>query len=237
MTGGGGYSLKKRYFCDDANVDRSDPVQLHLVYAQCRDSLKTMPGLNEAEAAQLEALRLQAEVGTVDPNLHSKEWLRKNVQTGNPDAVLQAWKKLAGINEVNRLANLFGTCFSFNFFCCSANTDSRKTVRQLPTYGITTFQAAEKKDSKKLGSISIGITRDAVLRIDPATNQVFLFFLWTSKVVSFGLKQKLRLSRGFRWSTFAVGWLDPTRLQLTLVLTKTSTTPSRLQMAKKCPNC
>ena len=95
--------MKKRYFCDDANVDRSDPVQLHLVYAQCRDSLKTMPGLNEAEAAQLEALRLQAEVGTVDPNLHSKEWLRKNVQTGNPDAVLQAWKKLAGINEVNRL--------------------------------------------------------------------------------------------------------------------------------------
>ncbi len=32
--------LKKRYFVNDANVDRDDPVQLHLVYIQSRDGIQ-----------------------------------------------------------------------------------------------------------------------------------------------------------------------------------------------------
>ncbi len=31
--------FKKRYFVDDLNVDKSDPVQLHLVYLQSRDAI------------------------------------------------------------------------------------------------------------------------------------------------------------------------------------------------------
>ncbi len=31
--------LKKKFFFNDANVDRSDPVQLHLLYVQVRTPL------------------------------------------------------------------------------------------------------------------------------------------------------------------------------------------------------
>jgi hypothetical protein len=31
--------LKKKFFVSDVNIDRSDPVQLHLLYIQCRETI------------------------------------------------------------------------------------------------------------------------------------------------------------------------------------------------------
>lgn len=31
--------LKKKFFVEDANISRDDPVQLHLVYVQSRDAI------------------------------------------------------------------------------------------------------------------------------------------------------------------------------------------------------
>ncbi len=59
----GQFQLKKRFFCDDLNVDRSDPIQLHLAYVQQKESVasRALP-VNDAEAAKLEAIRFDLKI-------------------------------------------------------------------------------------------------------------------------------------------------------------------------------
>ena len=65
--------LKKKFFYSDMNVDRSDPVQLHLMYVQSRDSVLdgSMP-TQKQEAIQLAAIQLQVEQGNYDPKKYDK---------------------------------------------------------------------------------------------------------------------------------------------------------------------
>jgi talin len=52
--------LKKRFFVNDVNIDRTDPVQLHLVYAQSKNSvLAGDHPLTPEEAGNLGALECQ----------------------------------------------------------------------------------------------------------------------------------------------------------------------------------
>lgn len=44
-------------------------------------------------------------------------------------------------------------------------------ARALPTYGMTTFEAQTKEGSKVKKTV-VGITREGVYQIDPATNKV-----------------------------------------------------------------
>lgn len=63
--------------------------------------------------------------------------------------------------------------FDFLIFSLVSYYMYTQTVRSHPLYGITTFEAKEKrKDAKKLQSVRVGITRDAVVTIDPNTRQV-----------------------------------------------------------------
>ena len=55
---------------NDANVDRSDPVQLHLVYAQCKNSILAGDHpLTPDECANLTALECQIVHGSYNPQV------------------------------------------------------------------------------------------------------------------------------------------------------------------------
>jgi hypothetical protein len=147
--------LKKRFFCHDSNVDRSDPVQLHLIYQQSRDSVLSgaLP-IRAEDAAALAASQLQVEVGNYDPAVHTREWLAAKRTAFLPSA--HAAKM--DIKEVERkwmqLVNTNSTNASFRY---------TQATRALPTYGITTFDVKmPSKGGKKLKKGKIGTTRDAV---------------------------------------------------------------------------
>ncbi len=70
--------FKKRYFVDDLNVDKSDPIQLHLVYLQSRDAILTGEyPVQLEEAVQFASIQLQVEVGNYDPAVHNDKWFRR----------------------------------------------------------------------------------------------------------------------------------------------------------------
>ena len=63
--------LRKKFFVNDPNIDREDPVQLHLLYVQSRDGiLKGTHPVTLTEAIQFGALQMQVEQGNYDPQKH-----------------------------------------------------------------------------------------------------------------------------------------------------------------------
>lgn len=81
---------------NDGNVDKSDPIQLHLTFLEAQNLiskvryyrdlflplisfyLQTSSFLAEDDAVKLAATGLQAQHGNYDPNVHTKEWIEKN---------------------------------------------------------------------------------------------------------------------------------------------------------------
>ncbi len=56
--------LKRKFFFSDKNIDTRDPVQLNLLYVQCRDAILngTHP-INEEEAIKFAAIQYQVKFG------------------------------------------------------------------------------------------------------------------------------------------------------------------------------
>jgi uncharacterized protein YqgV (UPF0045/DUF77 family)/molybdopterin converting factor small subunit len=68
--------LKKRFFFTDAHVDTHDPIQLHLLYAQCVEAvISGEMRVTEEEAIQLAALQVQMIHGTFDYQQHGKGYI------------------------------------------------------------------------------------------------------------------------------------------------------------------
>jgi talin len=62
--------LQKKYFVTDQNIDRDDPVQLHLVYIQSRDDVVSgKHPVNVEQAVTFGALQLQIEQGNHQPGV------------------------------------------------------------------------------------------------------------------------------------------------------------------------
>eukprot|EP01104_Vermistella_antarctica_P018056 TRINITY_DN6574_c0_g1_i1.p1 TRINITY_DN6574_c0_g1~~TRINITY_DN6574_c0_g1_i1.p1 ORF type:complete len:2432 (+),score=758.04 TRINITY_DN6574_c0_g1_i1:122-7417(+) len=161
--------LKKKFFFNDANVDRSDPVELHLLYVQCKDQI--MEGVHptqRTEAIDLSAMQCQVEYNNFQPGKHKpgflelrkfmpEQWTKdKKVER----LIYQEWKKLVGMSDINAKYRYVQLC------------------RSLKTYGITTFHVKEKAPGKqgkrgKLIDVLFGVTRDSVLRMDAATKEVY----------------------------------------------------------------
>ena len=149
--------LKKKFFFNDANVDRSDPMQLHLLFVQCHDNITAglMPTQRD-EAISLAALECQIMYGNHDPAKHKKNWLDMS-KIFNPgwlkkvkeEEVYREHKKLVGMTEVNAKYRYVQLC------------------RSLKTYGITSYEVKEKKKgTKKLIAFYLGITRDSIIRMN-----------------------------------------------------------------------
>jgi talin len=69
--------LKKKFFFNDANIDRNDPVQLHLLYVQCRDSVvESKYPTTKDEARDLAAIQCQVTFGDHTAARTTGQWLK-----------------------------------------------------------------------------------------------------------------------------------------------------------------
>lgn len=154
----------KRYFNNDFNIDKDDPMQLHLIYIQAVASVvkgKYDP-LQRQEAIDLASVQVQIMHGNHDPNKHKPGFI--DINKVLPDAwrkdkkieldILKEHKKLVGTIEMN------------------AKYRYVQLVRSLKTYGITFFNVVEKvKTKKKPVPVLLGITKDKIMKMDPETRQ------------------------------------------------------------------
>jgi len=159
--------LKKKFFFNDANVDRSDPVQLHLLYVQSCDAIVSGDHpTTRAEALDLAALQLQVTNGDYLPTKHNKPgWFAlkdvcppQHQKSKNMDKdIIKEYQKLINTNEINAKFKYIQLC------------------RSLKTYGITFFEV-KVKIKKKLTNQLLGVTRHAVMQMEPETKEVIKEF-------------------------------------------------------------
>lgn len=159
--------LKKKFFYSDQNIDRSDPIQLNLVYVQSRDSIVTgKTPCTLQEAIQLAAIQVQVQHGNHEPAKHKtgfldlKQFMPAEYLKDKKAAEKQIFaehKKLYGMNELNAKYRYTQTCIG------------------LRSYGVT-FYAVKERDEKskkeKRIPVLLGIARDSVIRMDAQTKEI-----------------------------------------------------------------
>ncbi|KAL9985699.1 hypothetical protein ACROYT_G008133 [Oculina patagonica] len=154
--------LRRKYFYSDQNVDIKDPVQLGLLYVQCRDGILdgTHPCTQE-EASQLGAIQIQVQFGDFEEGKYKfidlKEFLPKEyVKSKNIDKkIKEEHRKVSGHDELQGKYKYVQLC------------------RGLKTYGVTFFLVKEKmKGKNKLVPRLLGVTKESILRVDEKTKEV-----------------------------------------------------------------
>lgn len=156
--------LKRKLFFSDKNIDTRDPVQLNLLYVQCRDGILngTHP-INEEEAIKFAAIQCQIKFGNYVDSYKSgflelKEYLPKEyIKTkGIEKKIFHEWKSpgLVGVSELDGRLKYIQLC------------------RSLKTYGVTFFLVKEKMDGKnKLITRLLGISKESIIRVDEKTKE------------------------------------------------------------------
>lgn len=156
--------LKKKFFFSDQNVDRSDPVQLVLMYNQARDMIVSgkHPCTLE-EAAQFGGIQLQVEVGNHEQDKHKSGFIK--LKTFAPPEYLKSkdlekkiyaeHRKLQGTTDLNA---------KFRYV---------QLIRSMKTYGVSFFFVKEPatKEKRKC-SVLLGITKQSVVRMDTISKDV-----------------------------------------------------------------
>jgi len=156
--------MKKKFFFNDANIDRNDPVQLHLLYVQCRDAIieGKYPAQRE-ELLSLASLQCQVAMGDYSPAKHVSGYLNvkeylpaqfvksKNIEKD----IYKEYKKLVNMSEVNAKYRYVQLC------------------RSLKTYGMTSFEVKLRVPmKKKMVDHILGITREQMILIESETKEV-----------------------------------------------------------------
>lgn len=154
----------KRFFSNDFNVDKDDPMQLHLIYVQASNSVVSgkYDPLQRREVVDLAALICQVMYGNHDPNKHKPGFIdltkivplmwRKDKKIEKD--ILKEHQKLINTTEINA---------KYRFV---------QIVRSLKTYGITFYECIEQLKGKKKGQkILLGITRDKIVKLDGETRE------------------------------------------------------------------
>eukprot|EP01133_Synstelium_polycarpum_P001416 gene1416-1640_t len=154
--------FKKKFFFNDANIDRNDPVQLHLLYVQCRDSIiEGMYPTQREESVQLAALQCQVAMGDFNPTKHVHGYLTvkdfvpaqwAKTKTAEKD-IYREYRKLVSMSEVNAKYRYVQLC------------------RSLKTYGMTSF-AVKMRERKKMIDMTLGITRESMMLMVDETKEV-----------------------------------------------------------------
>ncbi|TPX50472.1 hypothetical protein SeLEV6574_g00877 [Synchytrium endobioticum] len=156
--------LKKKFFFSDQNIDRNDPVQLNLLYNQaCEMIVSGKHPCTKDEASQFGAIQLQAQYGNHEPDKHRPGFTKikdfcppEYVKNKDIEKKIYAeHAKLQGLTELNA---------KFRYIQLS---------RSLKTYGITFFLVKERAEKKnKLVDVLLGVTKEAVVRLDVETKEV-----------------------------------------------------------------
>eukprot|EP00051_Salpingoeca_urceolata_P011463 m.142076 g.142076 ORF g.142076 m.142076 type:complete len:2525 (-) comp17132_c0_seq1:108-7682(-) len=157
--------LRKKFFFSDQNVDRSDAVQINILYQESKDAI--LDGTHPCtldEAAEFAAMQVQVEYGDHNPDRHKPGFIdnlrsvlpAEYVKTkGSEKKIYVEHKKLAGKTELNIKYRYVQLC------------------RSLKTYGVTFFSVKEKvKGKNKMVGRLLGITRESVMRVDEKTKEV-----------------------------------------------------------------
>ncbi|CAF1239126.1 unnamed protein product, partial [Adineta ricciae] len=153
--------LRRKYFFSDTNIDQRDPVQLNLLYVQCRNGIVdgTHP-VTYDEAIQFAGLQCQIQFGDHEESKHKpgiidiRDFLPKEyAKTKNVERkIFLEHKKHAGISELDGKVKYTQLC------------------RSLRTYGVTFFLVKEKMSGKnKLVPRLLGVTKESIIRVDERT--------------------------------------------------------------------
>lgn len=156
--------LRRKYFFSDQNIDSRDPVQLGLLYVQCRDAILdgTHP-VTVDRACRFAGIQCQIQFGDhVDAKhktgfLDLKEFLPQGyVKTkGIEKKIYQEHRLHSGESELDAKVVYVGE------------------ARSLKTYGVTFYLVKEKmKGKNKLVPRLLGVTKDSVLRLDEKTKEI-----------------------------------------------------------------
>ncbi|KAG7155036.1 Talin-2-like, partial [Homarus americanus] len=156
--------LRRKYFFSDQNIDSRDPVQLGLLYVQCRDAIidGTHP-VTLDRACRFAGIQCQIQFGDYVEAKHKagfldlKEFLPQSyVKTkGIEKKVFQEHSLHSGNNELDAKVIYVGE------------------ARSLKTYGVTFFLVKEKmKGKNRLVPRLLGVTKDSVLRLDEKTKEI-----------------------------------------------------------------
>jgi len=149
-------ALRKRFFMDDKNVTKEDPMKLHLYYTEAATNVTqgSIP-VTIDEATELASLQLQVEKGDCDGDIkkYSSEFLRQYLppqyRSKNLDKpIYNLWKRLVRTQLLDAKLRYF------------------QFARSLKTWGITVFEVREKvPGSRKLQSGLLGISSQSVVRM------------------------------------------------------------------------
>eukprot|EP00742_Colponemidia_sp_Colp-10_P002337 GILJ01002493.1.p1 GENE.GILJ01002493.1~~GILJ01002493.1.p1 ORF type:complete len:421 (+),score=36.62 GILJ01002493.1:58-1263(+) len=158
--------LKKKLFIGDFVVDDTDPITLHLVYIQGRQSIvQGVYSCGQEEALQLAGLQMQITYGNYDPLAHVAGFL--NLEEFLPPTV----RKIDFIEEDvysqhRRLMNIDEVECKYRYV---------KICRGLKTYGITFFAVKEPPKGPNLypRAVLLGVSRDAIVFCHPTTKDLF----------------------------------------------------------------
>nr|CAD2148494.1 unnamed protein product [Meloidogyne enterolobii] len=147
-------TLRRKFFFSDTNVDTRDPVQLNLLYIQCRDGvLRGLHPVSRDTAIKLAALQCYIEYGPFE------EGIQRNVDAKNllPKEYSRA-KELEKKYYTNSAAPKKKYC---------------ELCQSLPTYGVSFFLVKEKMPGKnKLIPRLLGVNKESVMRVDERTKAV-----------------------------------------------------------------
>ncbi|XP_053619003.1 talin-2-like isoform X2 [Plodia interpunctella] len=158
--------LQRRLYYSDRNVDARDPVQLNLLYVQTRDAiLDGRHPVTVEQACEFAGLQCQIQYGDYQEEKRKtgylddyKELLPSNIsnKSGLDKKIIKEYKKHQGLSSID------------------AKHLYTKTARALPTYGVTFFVVKEKqqKGKKKLVPRLLGISANAILRLDEETKEI-----------------------------------------------------------------
>ncbi|CAF4735686.1 unnamed protein product [Rotaria sp. Silwood1] len=153
--------LRRKYFFSDTNIDQRDPVQLNLLYIQCRNGILdgTHP-VTYDEAIQFAGLQCQMQFGDYQESKHKpnildvREFLPKEYTKtkGVEKRIFQEHKKYHGLSDLDAKLKYTQLC------------------RSLRTYGVTFFLVKEKMSGKnKLVPRLLGVTKESIVRVDERT--------------------------------------------------------------------
>lgn len=159
-----GVLLKRKFFFSDGNIDTNDPIQLNLLYVETRDAiLKGTHPVTENLAIQLAGIQTHIQFGNHEETIHKsplldlKEFLPQSYIKikGIEKKIFNEHKKYIGLVEIE------------------AKDLYTRTVRALPTYGVTFFLVKEEmKGKNKLVPRILGVTKDSVLRLDERSKEI-----------------------------------------------------------------
>ncbi|KAH6575177.1 hypothetical protein BASA50_007534 [Batrachochytrium salamandrivorans] len=166
LTEGDIVVLKKKFFFTDQNVDRSDPVQMMLMYNQTHEMIVSgKHPCTATEAVQLAAIQLQIHFGNHEPDKHKPGFIKTKGLVPpeyhkNKDIEKKIYiehSKLQGMTEVNAKFRYVQMC------------------RSLKTYGTTYFVVKEPATKKKKAvTVLLGITKQNIVRVDLETKETLM---------------------------------------------------------------